>query len=315
MPKISIIGAGHVGSQAARAAVAGGLRDIVLLDAVPDLARGKALDIMQAQAVAGDDWVEVAGVEDYRATADSDIVVITAGRARRPGMSRSDLLSANAAIVRATVQNAVEWSPDCVLLVVTNPINSMVSLAHGLSGFPHQRVIGMAGVLDNARLRWALAKELKTGTRDVTTWVIGDHGDHMVPVLSQSHFAGRPLRECLAAARIEAAVRRAREGGTEIVEALKSGSASFAPGAAIAEVLMALTQDTPRTLCCSCYLQGEYGVDGTFVGVPARLNRKGVDGIEEFTLDAVEREALSRAVDHIQARNERIFALDAAAID
>lgn len=306
MRKISIIGAGQVGSQAAACTIQRGLGAVTLIDVLPGLARGRALDIAQAQAVRGAGPVSIEGSDQLSASADSDIVVITAGQARTPGMSRSDLLTRNASIVTEVVRQAVRWSPDCLLVVVTNPINSLVQLALEVSGFAPQRVIGMAGILDNARLRWALAQALGVGTDAVSSWVIGDHGDFMVPVLSQTTAHGKPINRCLDAGQLAEAVTRARQGGTEIVEALRTGSASYAPGQAIAELLAGLVGQQPAALCCSCYLQGEYGVTGLYVGVAAEVGPEGVRRISQFPLDDLEQEQFRAAVEHIRTRNSRL---------
>ncbi len=301
MRKISIIGAGNVGSHIAVYAAGKGLADCVLLDVNADKARGTALDITQAMAMANIDCM-VTGTGDYADTARSDIVVITAGVARKPGMSRDDLLGVNAGIVRACTREAVKYSPGCILLVVTNPINTMVQLAYEESGLPRERVIGVAGVLDSARFKTFIAMELGIGPSRVETLVMGDHGDQMVPLVDHCRVDGRPLREVLPEERIEAIVHRVRHGGSEIVNLLKTGSAYYAPGTAAVELMECTLRDRGHMIPCAVLLQGEYGVHGIYVGVPAVIGSRGVEQVVEIDLTEQERATFDRSVEHIRER-------------
>ena len=301
MEKITIIGAGNVGAHAAVSAATLELGNIVLLDQNADLAKGKALDITQSMALIQSDVI-VTGTGDYKDTADSSIVIITAGVSRKPGMSRDDLLHINADIVESIVKQVVEYSPDCILIVVTNPINTMVQLAYENSGFSKNRVIGMAGILDGGRFKYFIAQELNVGASEVVTMVLGDHGALMVPLEDHCQVNGQPIAELLSRDRIEAIVHRVQHAGSEIVNLLKTGSSYFAPGLAVIQMAKSIIRDEHKTMPCAVYLEGEYGVDGAFVGVPVVLGRKGVEKIVDIRLSETETIAFNRSVNHIKER-------------
>jgi malate dehydrogenase len=293
-PKVTVVGAGNVGATAAQYIVERELADVVLTDVVDGLPQGKALDLLQAGPVHGYDC-RIAGANDYEATAGSDIVVITAGLARKPGMSRDDLLLKNAEIVGGVVTETSRRSPTAILIVVTNPLDAMAQLALRRSGFPKQRVIGMAGVLDSARFRTFIAQELDVSVENVTAFVLGGHGDTMVPLPRYSTVAGIPITELLSKDRLEALVTRTANGGAEIVGLLKTGSAYYAPAASVVEMVEAILRDKKKVLPCTAYLEGEYGVKGLFVGVPVKLGRRGIEQILEITLSPDESAALHRS--------------------
>jgi malate dehydrogenase len=289
--KITIIGAGNVGATAAHWAASRGLGDVVLLDVVEGIPQGKALDLLQAGPV--DEFSNlVMGSNDYRDSAGSDVVIITAGLARKPGMSRDDLLAKNVAIVKSCAEQAANHSPDCVLIVVTNPIDAMVYTAFKVSGFPRQRVIGMAGVLDSARYRTFLALELGIAPRDVNAMVMGIHGDNMLPLVRLANVSGIPVTDLISAERLAEIVKRTQHGGGEIVNHLKTGSAFYTPGLAAVEMAEAVLLDSKRLLPCAAYLEGEFGVSGCFLGVPVVLGSGGVERIVEFKLTPAEQEAM-----------------------
>jgi malate dehydrogenase len=290
--KISIIGAGNVGATAAHWAMSRGLADVVLLDVVEGVPQGKALDLRQAGPVDGFPCA-ITGSNDYRDTAGSDVVIITAGLARKPGMSRDDLLAKNVSIVSTCVREAASHSPAGVLIVVTNPIDAMVYTAFKISGFPRQRVIGMAGVLDSARYRTFLAEALGVAARDVQALVMGIHGDNMLPLIRLANVAGVPVTDLLSAEELAAIVHRTQHGGAEIVNHLKTGSAFYTPGLAAVEMAEAILRDSKRVLPCAVYLDGEFGISGCFLGAPAVLGAGGVEKIIEFPLTGEEREALA----------------------
>ncbi|MBM4017326.1 MAG: malate dehydrogenase [Planctomycetes bacterium] len=293
-PKITVVGAGNVGATCALWAAARDLGDVVLLDVVEGLAAGKALDLAQAGPIAGFAR-RILGATDYAATAGSDLAVITAGLARRPGMSRDDLLSRNAEIVAGVVRSVAAASPDAVLIIVSNPVDAMTGLAHRVSGLPPARVVGMAGVLDSARMRTFIAVAAGASPKDVQAVVLGGHGDTMVPLVRQSSVGGVPLTKLLPPEEIERIVERTRNGGAEIVALLKTGSAFYAPAAAAAEMAQAVLRDERRVLPCAAYCDKEYGVGGYFVGVPARLGAGGVLDVLEFDLTAEEKAAFDRS--------------------
>lgn len=289
--KITIIGAGNVGATAAHWAASRGLGDVVLLDVVEGIPQGKALDLMQAGPV--DEFSNiVTGTNDYQDSADSDVVIITAGLARKPGMSRDDLLAKNVAIVKSCAEQAAKYSPDCVLIVVTNPIDAMVYTAFKVSGFPRERVIGMAGVLDSARYRTFLAMELGIAPRDINAMVMGIHGDNMLPLVRLANVSGIPVTDLIPADRLAEIVERTQHGGIEIVNHLKTGSAFYTPGLAAVEMAEAVLTDSKRLLPCAAYLEGEFGFSGCFLGVPVVLGSSGVERIVEFKLTAEEKEAM-----------------------
>ena len=274
--KITIIGAGNVGATAAHWAVVRGLGNVVLLDVVEGVPQGKALDLLQSGPVDGFSC-SITGSNDYKDSADSDVVVITAGLARKPGMSRDDLLAKNVAIVKSCAEQAAKHSPNCVLIVVTNPIDAMVHTAYKVSGFPKNRVVGMAGVLDSARYRTFLAGALKVAPRDVNAMVMGIHGDNMLPLVRLANVAGIPVTELLSKDELDKIVHRTQHGGAEIVNHLKTGSAFYTPGLAAIEMAEAILTDSKRVLPCAAYLEGEFGFSGCFLGVPVVLGEGGIE--------------------------------------
>jgi malate dehydrogenase len=297
-PKVTVVGAGNVGATAAQRIAEGGIADVVLVDIVEGLPQGKALDLAEAAPIVGHDQ-RIAGTNDYAGTADSDVVVITSGLARQPGMSRDDLLARNASIVRSVTEQAAARSPEAILLVVTNPLDAMCHVALQASGFPRQRVIGMAGVLDTARFRTFIALELGVSVTSVQAFVLGGHGDTMVPLPRYTTVGGVPVTEVLDEAAVERLVDRTRNGGAEIVSLLKSGSAFYAPAAAVAQMVDAILGDRGRVLPCAALLEGEYGVNGLFVGVPVKLGRRGIEEIIEIDLSAEERAAFERSAEAV----------------
>ncbi len=294
MSKIAIIGAGQVGSTLAFLVLEKELGDVVLVDCVEGLAEGKALDIMQAGALAGFEN-SVTGSDDYSRLKNSDIVVITAGQARKPGMSRLDLLRKNSEIVGSVVKGIARFAPEAVILVVTNPLDVMTYLAYKMSGFEPNRVLGQAGVLDSARLKYFLAQECGAAPREISTMILGGHGDSMVPIISQTTVSGKPLVEVLSEEAIERVVEKTRGGGAEIVSLLKTGSAYCAPAAATFTMLDAIVKDAYALLPASAYLSGEYGLEDIYVGVPVRLGKGGVREIVEISLTDKEKEALHKS--------------------
>ncbi len=292
--KVTVVGAGNVGATTAQYIVERELADVVLTDVIEGLPQGKALDLLEAGPIHRYDC-RLIGANDYKDTAGSDLVVITAGLARKPGMSRDDLLFKNAEIVRAVVREVVALSPDAILIIVTNPLDAMAQLAWKASGLPKHRVIGMAGVLDSARFRTFIAQELDVSVEDVTAFVLGGHGDTMVPLPRYSTVAGIPITELLPKDRIEALVQRTANGGAEIVNLLKTGSAFYAPGASVTEMVEAILRDKRKVLPCAVYLEGEYGIRGLFVGVPVKLGRRGIEQIIQITLTPDEDAALKRS--------------------
>ena len=306
--KITVVGAGNVGATCALWAAARDLGDVVLVDVVPGLAEGKALDLAQAAPIAGFSH-KIAGTTDYAATAGSDLAIITAGLARRPGMSRDDLLARNAEIVAGVVRKVVEASPDAILIIVSNPVDAMTALAHKVSGLPPRRVVGMAGVLDSARMRAFVAMETGASPKDIQAFVLGGHGDDMVPLVRHSSVGGVGLARVLAKKTLERIVERTRSGGAEIVSLLKTGSAFYAPAAAAVEMAQAILRDEGRVLPCAAWCDAEYGVGGYFVGVPARLGAGGVTEVLQFDLNAEERAAFDRSVEHVKALVKQLDAL------
>lgn len=290
-PKVTVVGAGNVGATAAQYLVEKELADVVLVDIIEGLPQGKALDLLEAGPVEGYDC-RLIGTNGYEETANSDIAVITAGLPRKPGMSRDDLLFKNAEIVGGVVEEVVKFSPNAILIVVSNPLDAMTQLALKKSGFPKRRVMGMAGVLDSARFRTFIAQELEVSVENVTAFVLGGHGDTMVPLPRYSTVAGIPITDLLPAERIEALVKRVREGGAEILSLLKTGSAFYAPAASVVEMVEAILKDKKKILPCCVYLEGEYGIHGLCVGVPVKLGRKGVEEIIQIQLTPEEEKAL-----------------------
>jgi malate dehydrogenase len=293
-PKITVVGAGNVGATAAQYIVEQELGDVVLVDVIEGIPQGKALDLAQAGPVHGYDTT-LTGSNGYDDTADSDIVVITAGMARKPGMTRDDLLFKNAEIVGSVVEQVARRSPTSILILVTNPLDAMVQLAWKKSGFPPERVIGMAGVLDSSRFRTFIARELNVSVENVTAFVLGGHGDTMVPLPRYSTVAGIPITDLLPKATIDALVTRTANGGAEIVNHLKSGSAYYAPGASAVAMVEAILKDKKKILPCAAYLNGQYGVQGLYVGVPVKLGRAGVEQIIEIRLTPEEQAAFDKS--------------------
>jgi malate dehydrogenase len=303
--KISVIGAGNVGASVAQYAVERDLGDVAVVDVIEGMPQGKALDLAQAGPVHGYDS-RLVGSNGYDETADSEIVVITAGLARKPGMTRDDLLFKNAEIVGSVVDEVVKRSRNAILILVTNPLDAMVQLAWKKSGFPAERVMGMAGVLDSARFRTFIAQELKVSVENVTAFVLGGHGDSMVPLPRYSTVAGVPITELLPPDKIEALVKRTANGGAEIVGLLKTGSAYYAPAASTVEMVEAILKDKKKILPCAAYLNGQYGVKGLYVGVPVKLGRAGVEQIIEIKLTADEQAAFNKSVAAVRELVEKL---------
>ena len=297
--KVSVIGAGNVGATTAQRIFDRGYADVVLVDIVEGLPQGKALDMSQAGPVLGTD-ATVVGTNGYEETAGSDVVVITSGIPRGPGMSRDDLLLTNMKIVTSVVGEVVKHSPDSVLVVVTNPLDAMVQRAFQISGFPKNRVVGMAGILDTARFRTFLAQELGVSVESVSAFVLGGHGDTMVPVVGSTSIGGRPIAQLLPPERIEQIVQRTQDGGAEIIGLLKTGSAFYAPSASIVQMVESILMDKKQVLPCTAYLEGEYGIDGIYVGVPVKLGAGGVEEIVEFELTDEESAALKGSAAAVQ---------------
>ena len=293
-PKITVVGAGNVGASVAQYAVEKELGDVVLVDVVEGIPQGKALDLAQAAPIHRYD-ASVIGSNGYDDTRDSDIVVITAGLARKPGMTRDDLLFKNAEIVGSVVEQVVARSKNAILVLVTNPLDAMVQLAWKKSGFPSQRVVGMAGVLDSARFRTFIAQELNVSVENVTAFVLGGHGDTMVPLPRFSTVAGIPITELLPKDKIDALVQRTANGGAEIVALLKAGSADYAPASSAGEMVEAILKDKKKILPCAAYLDGQYGTKGLYVGVPVKLGRAGVEQVIEITLTPEEQAAFNKS--------------------
>jgi malate dehydrogenase len=292
--KVTVVGAGNVGANCALRIADKELADVVLVDVVEGVPQGKGLDILQSGPVEGYD-VSLTGANDYEPTANSDIVVITAGFPRKPGMSRDDLLLANYEVVKSATEQAVKYSPNCILILVTNPLDAMCWTAFDVSKFTRNRVIGMAGVLDTARFRTFIAQELNVSVENVTAMVLGGHGDTMVPIVRLTSVSGIPLTELTDQATIDRLVERTRNGGAEIVKYLKTGSAYYAPSAATVEMVESILKDKKKVLPCAAYLEGEYGVDGLFVGVPVKLGSRGIEKIYELKLTADEKTQLDKS--------------------
>ena len=292
--KITVVGAGNVGANCAMWIAGKELADVVLVDVVEGVPQGKGLDLLQSGPVNGYD-VMITGANDYVPTADSDIIIITAGFPRKPGMSRDDLLLANYEVVKTATEQAVKHSPNSIIIVVTNPLDAMAQTAHMVSKFPKNRVIGMAGVLDTARFRTFIAQELQVSVENVTAVVLGGHGDTMVPLVRLSNVSGIPLTDLIAPDKLNAIVTRTQNGGAEIVKLLKTGSAYYAPSAAAVEMAESILKDKKKVLPCAAYLDGEYGVNGLFVGVPCKLGAGGIEKVYELKLTAEETAALHKS--------------------
>lgn len=298
-PKITVIGSGFVGSTCAHWAAAKELGDVVVLDLNGDGAKGKMLDLMQASPVEGFDSA-LQGGDDYSLSANSDVIIMTAGLPRKPGMSRDDLLATNAKVVKECISKAAKVSPNAVIIVVTNPLDAMCHVAMEASGFPRERVLGMAGVLDGARFRAFIAMELGVSVEDVQAFVFGGHGDTMVPMPRYVSVGGIPLPQIMPKAKIDAIVERTRKGGAEIVNLLKTGSAYYAPAASAVQMAEAIVRDKKRILPCAVYLNGEYGQKGLFCGVLAKLGAKGLEGVPELELNAEEKSMFQKSCDAVK---------------
>jgi malate dehydrogenase len=297
--KVSIVGAGNVGATCAHWIAAKELADVALIDVVEGVPQGKALDLLEAMPIEKRD-VAIVGANDYAATANSDIVVITAGIPRKPGMSRDDLLNTNFKIMSDVVSKVVAQSPECILIIVSNPLDAMAQAAYRQAGFNRERVIGMAGVLDSARFRTFIAEELNVSVENVTAFVLGGHGDTMVPLARYSTVAGIPITELIAPGRLEQIVQRTRDGGAEIVKHLKTGSAYYAPSAAATEMVEAILKDKKKILPCAAYLDGEYGIKGYYIGVPCKLGAAGLEQIIEIKLTPEEDSALKKSAEAVK---------------
>jgi malate dehydrogenase len=297
--KVTVIGAGNVGATAAQRLAEKQLCDVVLVDIVEGVPQGKALDLNEAAPIEKHDS-HLTGTNSYEDTAGSDIVIITAGIPRKPGMSRDDLISTNAGIVKAVTKEVASRSPEAILIIVSNPLDAMCHVAFEAAGFPKERVIGMAGVLDSARFRAFISMELDVSVENTHAFVLGGHGDTMVPLPRYSTVAGIPITELMAPDRIEALVERTRNGGAEIVGLLKTGSAYYAPASAAVEMAESILKDKKKILPCAAYLQGEYGQQDLFIGVPVKLGAKGAEDIIEITLTDEEKQALQKSADAVQ---------------
>jgi len=292
--KITVVGAGNVGANCALRVAEKELADVVLVDVIEGVPQGKALDLLQSGPVQGYD-VHISGSNDYEPTANSDICIITAGFPRKPGMSRDDLLLANYEVVKTATENCVKHSPNCILIIVTNPLDAMCQAAYMVSRFSKNRVIGMAGVLDTARFRTFIAEELNVSVENVTAVVMGGHGDTMVPFVRLSSVSGLPLTELLDKAALDRLVERTQNGGAEIVKHLKTGSAYYAPSAAAVEMAESILRDKKKVLPCAAYLEGEYDINGLFVGVPVKLGARGIEQIYQIKVTAEEQAMLNKS--------------------
>ena len=292
--KVTVVGGGNVGATLAQRLADREISDVVLIDILEGMPQGKGLDIMEATPVEGSD-ARVIGTNDYKDTAGSDVVVITAGIARKPGMSRDDLLNTNYKIVKECTEQSLKHSPAAVLIIVSNPLDAMCQVAYKVSGLPKHRVFGMAGVLDSARMRTFMAMELGVSVENTHAFVLGGHGDTMVPIPRLSTIAGIPMTDLMPPDRVEAIVKRTASGGAEIVSLLKTGSAYYAPSSSTAEMVDAVLKDKHKVLPCCCYLEGEFGINNLYVGVPAQLGSKGVEKIWEIKLTDTERAALHKS--------------------
>ena len=297
--KVSVVGSGNVGANTAQKIAAKELADVVLVDVVEGVPQGKGLDMLESAPVEGYD-VRIVGTNGYEATAGSDVIVITAGFPRKPGMSRDDLLIANYEVVKSATEQAAKQSPNAILILVTNPLDAMCWTALKVSGFARERVIGMAGVLDTARFRTFIAEELNVSFENVTAMVLGGHGDTMVPLVRFTNVSGIPLTELTDQTTIDRLVQRTRDGGAEIVKYLKTGSAYYAPAASTTEMVESILKDKKKVLPCAAYLQGEYGISELFVGVPVKLGKEGIEKIYEIKLETAEKAALKKSADAVQ---------------
>jgi malate dehydrogenase len=292
--KVTVVGAGNVGATLAHRLADKQLADVFLIDILEGIPQGKALDLLESGPIEGYD-LKVRGTNDYAETANSDLVVMTAGFPRKPGMSRDDLLKANFDVVKSTIEKVTKYSPHCILIVVTNPLDAMAQTALKVSGFSKNRVIGMAGVLDTARYRTFIAEALNVSVQNVQGFVLGGHGDTMVPVPRYTTVAGIPVEELMPKEQLEAIIKRTRNGGAEIVNLLKSGSAYYAPSAAVVEMIDAIFNDRKKILPCAAFLEGEYGINGLFVGVPVKLGARGIEQIIQIKLTQDEQATLMKS--------------------
>ena len=306
--KVTVVGAGNVGATAAQRLAEKELSDVVLVDIVEGVPQGKSLDLTEAAPIEKHD-AKVTGSNGYEATANSDIVIITAGIPRKPGMSRDDLISTNAGIIKSVTEQIVKYSPNAILIIVSNPLDAMCHVALEASGFPKNRVIGMAGVLDSARFRAFIAMELNVSVENTHAFVLGGHGDTMVPLPRYSTVAGIPITELMSKDRIDALVDRTANGGAEIVSLLKTGSAYYAPASAAVEMAESIIKDKKKILPCAAYLQGEYGVNDLFIGVPVKLGKDGIEQVVEITLTEEEKVALAKSADAVQGLKDTLAKL------
>ena len=306
--KVTVVGAGNVGATAAQRLAEKELCDVVLVDIVEGVPQGKALDLTEAAPIEKHD-AKLTGTNGYEATANSDIVIITAGIPRKPGMSRDDLVSTNAGIIKSVTREIATYSPDTILIIVSNPLDAMCHVAYEASGFPKNRVIGMAGVLDSARFRAFIAMELNVSVESTHAFVLGGHGDTMVPLPRYSTVAGIPITELMPKDRIDALVDRTANGGAEIVSLLKTGSAYYAPASAAVEMAESILKDKKKVLPCAAYLQGEYGIDDLFIGVPVKLGRNGIEAVIEITLTDAEKAALMKSAKAVQGLKDDLAKL------
>lgn len=301
MRKITVIGAGNVGSSIGKSLAEKQVaREIILLDVIEGLPQGKALDIWQSGPIEGFD-TSITGTNDYKDTSDSELIIITAGLPRKPGMSRDDLLKTNAVIVKESTQKIIEHSPQSIIIVVSNPLDVMCYVAFKSSGFESNRIIGMAGLLDTARFRLFISQELKVSIKDISTMVLGGHGDSMVPIISQTNISGIPITQFLSSGKISRLVERTRNGGIEIVNYLKTGGAYYAPSSAAVELAEAIVKDRKRILPCSAWLDGEFGIRNVFCGVPVKLGKNGIEQIVEMDLTSGELELLRKSAGKVQS--------------
>jgi len=304
-PKITIVGAGQVGATAAHLTALKELGDIILLDKAEGIAKGKALDLMHAAPVSGY-HVNIIGTADYKETKDSDVVVITAGLPRKPGMSRDDLLAANIKIVKEVTQQITKYSPNAILVIVTNPLDVMVYVAQKISNFPHNHVLGMAGTLDAARFRAFLAMELNVPSRDIKSFVLGGHGDLMLPLIRHTEVKGKPIYELLPEQKIKELIERTQKGGAEIVKYLEIGSAFYAPASCVVEIVDSIVNDKKEILLASVYVDGKYNTKGVYIGVPAKIGKDGVEEVIELDLNKEEMEKFQKSVEHVKKTLEKV---------
>lgn len=305
-PKITIIGAGRVGGATAQILLYKDLTDIVLLDIIEGLPQGKALDLLESSPIEGFKS-KIIGTNSYEETRDSDIVIVAAGVARKPGMSRDDLLEINTNIVKSVTEKAIKYSPKCILIIVTNPLDAMVYVAHKVSKFPKNRVIGMAGVLDTSRFKTFIAEELKVDVQKIDTLVIGSHGDEMVPLVGHTKMDEKPISKLLSKEKIDKLIERTRKGGAEIIQL--SGATLYGPASSIVEMVISILKDEKKVLPCAALLEGEYGVNDCFIGVPVRLGRNGVEEVIELKLSEEEKNKFETAVEHVKLLCNKVDSL------